>query len=155
MKRLTALGLLFSALWLSSNVFFVVFTTHEVTAMTLNEWGDFLAGASAPLALLWLVIGYFQHSEELRLNTKALEAQQEELRRQVQETATLAENAKRQAQATEHLVQLNKADREREARREIRKAQPHFVDDGGGTSGAEIYTNILNRGNVAKDIELH
>ena len=49
--------------------------------MTLNEWGDFLAGTTAPLALFWLVIGYFQHGEELRLNTEALNAQKEELRR--------------------------------------------------------------------------
>ena len=29
------------------------------------------------------------------------------------------------------------------------------MEAGGRTSGAEICTNILNRGNVAKDIELH
>ena len=37
--------------------------------MGLNEWGDFFAGGMAPLALLWLVLGYFQQSEELRQNT--------------------------------------------------------------------------------------
>lgn len=122
--------------------------------MTLNAWGDFLAGVSAPLALLWLVIGYFEHGEELRLNTRALEAQQEELRRQVEETATLAQNAERQAQATEGLVQLTKDDRYRDAVREVTEAQPIFVEHGGGSSGAEVYTSLLNRGSVAWDLEL-
>ena len=132
----------------------LVFNADDISTMALNAWGDFLAGVSAPLALLWLVIGYFQHGEELRLNTRVLEAQQEELRRQVEETATLAKNAERHAQATERLVQLNKADQERDALREIMEAQPTFAEHGGGSSGAEIYTNLMNRGGVAWDIDL-
>ena len=46
-----------------------------------------LGTAIAPIALLWPMIGYFQHGEELRLNTKALHFQQVELQRQVEETA--------------------------------------------------------------------
>ncbi len=74
--------------------------------MTPNEWGDFLAGGTAPLALLWLVIGYFQHGEGLSLNTEALKTQQEELRRQVEETASLAKNSERQAKAAEKLAHI-------------------------------------------------
>ena len=67
----------------------------DLPAMSLNEWGDFVAGAAAPLALLWLVIGYYQHGEELKLNTMALEAQQRELHQQVKETKQLVETARR------------------------------------------------------------
>ena len=154
MRRLTVLGLGLTAAWVLAIVIVLVFNADDISTMTLNAWGDFLAGVSAPLALLWLVIGYFQHGEELRLNTRALEAQQEELRRQVEETATLAQNAERQAQATEGLVQLNEADREHAAWREVMEAQPIFVEHGGGSSGAEVYTNLLNRGGVALDLEL-
>ena len=144
-----------SALWISSIVLLAVCKWGALPQMSLNEWGDFLAGVSAPLALFWLVIGYFQHGEELRLNTEALKAQQEELRRQVEETAVLAKNAERQAHASERLVQINKADQEREARREVRAAQPDFVAEGGGTKGVELWTNILNRGAEAQDVEVH
>ncbi|WP_425063717.1 hypothetical protein [Pyruvatibacter mobilis] len=37
-----------------------------------NEFGDFLAGVAAPLAFLWLVLGFFQQGEELRLQVKEM-----------------------------------------------------------------------------------
>src|SRR5688572_10823164 len=48
-----------------------------------NEIGDFLAGAFAPLAFFWLVIGYKQQSIELSLNTDTLVSQVEEMRQSV------------------------------------------------------------------------
>ena len=35
-------------------------------ALSLNEWGDFLAGAFGPIAFMWLVTGYLQQGKELR-----------------------------------------------------------------------------------------
>lgn len=32
----------------------------------LNEWGDLLAGLFAPLAFLWLVVGYYQQGQEMK-----------------------------------------------------------------------------------------
>ena len=108
MRRLTRLGLLLTTAWALAIFTVLFFKADDISTMAVNAWGDFLAGVSAPLALLWLVIGYFQHGEELRLNTRALEAQQEELRRQVEETATLAKNAERQARAAEGLERLRR-----------------------------------------------
>ena len=122
--------------------------------MTLNEWGDFLAGASAPLALFWLVIGYFQHGQELRLNTRALTAQEEELRRQVEATATLADNAERQARAAEGLVQISHAEQERVQSLEVLAAQPVLVGRGGSSSGAQFIQDFQNRGGEVTDPEL-
>jgi hypothetical protein len=52
-----------------------------------------------PLALLWLILGYLQQGEELRLNTPALQLQQEELRRhQVEERRALVKHTESQAQ---------------------------------------------------------
>ena len=154
MRRYTVVGFALTAVWLLAIGIVLHLKAGDIATMTLNAWGDFLAGVFAPLALLWVVVGYFQHGEELRLNTRALDAQQEELRRQVEEMATLAQNAERQAQATEGLVQLTMDDRERDSVREVAEAQPLFVEHGGGSSGAEVYTNLLNRGGVAWDIEL-
>lgn len=69
--------------------------------MTPNELGDFFSGVFAPVAFLWLVLGYLQQGDELRQNTEALLAQQREMEEQVIQTRILAENAKRQADAAE------------------------------------------------------
>ncbi|HAS6966919.1 hypothetical protein CRN30_18055 [Vibrio vulnificus] len=59
--------------------------------MGLNEWGDFLAGATAPIAFLWLIIGYVLQRRELTLNTEALSLQRIELERQAKELAKQSE----------------------------------------------------------------
>ena len=122
--------------------------------MTLNAWGDFLAGASAPLALLWLVIGYLQQGQELRINTKALKAQQMELQLQVEETANLARSSERQASAAELLAQVSKTEHERERFQKILEVQPDFDSEGGSTSTMIVTINIRNRGGPAKDIDI-
>jgi len=154
MKRLTVLGLGITAAWIVAFGAIVWFKWPVPTTMDLNELGDFFAGATAPLALIWLVIGYFQHGEELRLNTRALEAQQEELRRQVEETAFLAKSSERQAAATELLATLNKTDQEKLELREKVEAQPVFWAGGGSVSGGVIHTNVHNRGGEVQDLEL-
>lgn len=130
MRRLTLLGLVLTAAWVFAVVIVLFFKADDISTMSLNAWGDFLAGVSAPLALLWLVIGYFQHGEELRLNTRALQAQQEELRRQVEETATLAKSAKRQARAAEGLERVRKSREFRDALRQATRGmrRPHPKD---------------------------
>ena len=108
MKRHTKIGFGVTAAWVLVCAGLFIWRLEDVRVMTLNEWGDFLAGLAAPIALTWVVIGYFQHGEEIRLNTEVLKLQQEELRLQVEETVTLARNAERQAKAAEHLVQSAK-----------------------------------------------
>ena len=67
-------------------------TFDILRCMTLNELGDFFAGFAAALAFIWLVIGYFLQSAELRL-------QRIELGSQRQATTRVAEETKRQAEA--------------------------------------------------------
>ena len=50
-----------------------------------DELGGFLEGSFAPLAFLWLVIGYFLQREELRQNTDALRAQAREIQLSVEQ----------------------------------------------------------------------
>lgn len=52
----------------------------EFFALPLNELGDFAAGIFAPLAFLWLVLGYRQQGKELSTSARALEAQVAELK---------------------------------------------------------------------------
>ena len=155
MNYLTIFGILFSVIWVMVFSCIVLFNLDDVYSMTLNEWGDFFAGGAAPLALLWLVIGYFQHGKELRINTRVLETQQQELRHQVEETAQLAKNSERQAEATERLVQISKKDLEREQWLEARNAKPEFVDDESVFSGDKLIIYFRNRGGEARNVEGH
>ena len=59
--------------------------------LSLNEVGDFLAGAFGPLALFWLVLGFFQQGDELRNSVEALKLQAEELRNSVDQQKELVE----------------------------------------------------------------
>lgn len=63
---------------------FLLFYADYSSAMSLNEVGDFLAGAFSPLAFLFLYLGYKQQGEEMSRNTAALEAQQVELKNSVE-----------------------------------------------------------------------
>jgi len=53
--------------------------------LPVDVLGNFLEGAFAPLAFLWLVIGYFLQKKELEQNTEALRAQSEEIQRSAEQ----------------------------------------------------------------------
>ncbi len=146
MKKLTAIGLTITAFWVVLVLSIVYFNRTEAAGLQLNAWGDFLGGLTAPLALLWIVIGYFQQGGELRLNTAALKTQQEELRRQVEETAILAANSERQAIASEQMAMAAKDEGQREALRANAALQPLFRSDGGDIGASIVLTRFTNVG---------
>ena len=154
MKRTTLVGLVISALWISAALTLVHLKRFAIETLTLNEWGDFFAGAVAPLAFFWLVLGYFQQGEELRLNTEALVAQQAELKRQVAETATLAKNAERQALAAEQLAFETKAEADRLTQKEKAEARPVFSSNGGSGYGGKLQMNLVNHGARVTDLQI-
>ncbi|MBX3611000.1 MAG: hypothetical protein KF871_14005 [Hydrogenophaga sp.] len=76
---------------------------NELANLDLNALGDFFAGAFGPLAILWLVLGYFQQGEELQQNTQALQLQADELKASVKEQQRMAEVAEQQLQEMREL----------------------------------------------------
>ena len=64
----------------------------EFAQQPADRLGNFLEGAFAPLAFLWLVIGFFLQQRELRQSNQAIRLQYEAMRR-------TAENAEIQARA--------------------------------------------------------
>ena len=90
-------GWLATSFWVLLWAYFLFSGWDGANSMTFNEWGDFFAGASAPLAFLWLVIGYFQQGEELSQNTKALEQQEKALQLQVDELKQSVEQQNKSA----------------------------------------------------------
>lgn len=129
-------GWTLTAAWVSTTVTIAYFRFGDFVQMELNQWGDFLAGITAPLALLWLVLGYLQHSREIAL--------------QVEEMVKLGEHNERQAEATETLVQLNRDAQSRAEVQEALKNGPEFVF--AGATANEI--TLLNRGGDAYSIEV-
>lgn len=91
------LGWIFTIIWIVLWCFVLYRDWQSAVNMSFNEWGDFFAGSFAPLAFLWLVIGYFQQGEELSQNTKALEQQEKALRLQVDELRQSVEQQNRSA----------------------------------------------------------
>ena len=85
MNRKVAFGWAATTIWILLWVWILATDWNTAKFMTFNEWGDFFSGSFAPLAFLWLVIGYFQQGEELSQNTKALEQQERSLQLQVDE----------------------------------------------------------------------
>lgn len=74
----------------------VLVRAEDFLTLQLNALGDFLAGTFAPLALLWLVIGYFQQGDELRQNSRALLLQAEELRQAAEHAGGLLDVARKE-----------------------------------------------------------
>ena len=58
--------------------------------LKLNEIGDFVAGAFGPVALFWLIVGYYQQRVELRNSHETLKLQAKELKASVEEQKKLA-----------------------------------------------------------------
>lgn len=84
-----------TALWLiGSGVASIWLGWQQVGDMSPADWATFFGGIVGPVALLWLVLGYFQQGEELRMNTAALSQQARELRQQVEETRALVEQSR-------------------------------------------------------------
>ncbi len=73
------LGLTFSWLLLGSIYISASIGWLNLDRIPADEIGSFLEGAFAPLAFLWLVIGYFLQQKELQQNTEALRAQAEQM----------------------------------------------------------------------------
>lgn len=89
-RRLPLVGLLLSALYVGGVALYLFVQGQNPADLRLNELGDFLGGVSSPLAFLWLVLGFFQQSREIRLSGKALQLQASEMRRSVDEHRRLA-----------------------------------------------------------------
>jgi len=89
-RRLPVIGLWLTALYGVGLVVYLAVQGQNPADLKLNELGDFLGGVSSPLAFLWLVLGFFQQSREIRLSNQALHLQAREMRRSVDEHRRLA-----------------------------------------------------------------
>lgn len=89
---LTVGWLVLGLFYISNIIGWTAFATQKAPAL-----GSFLEGAFAPLAFLWLVVGFFLQQQQLQENTHSIRQQLEEMRR----AADLAEIQARAIAANE------------------------------------------------------
>jgi hypothetical protein len=63
----------------------------KLEPIELNQAGDFLAGSFGPLAIFWLVLGFFQQGEELKNSVATLQLQAKELASSVEQQRELVQ----------------------------------------------------------------
>ncbi len=87
------LGLSLTALWLVLGVLYIgsVVGWTKFFSLRVDQLGSFFEGAFAPLAFLWLVIGYFLQKKELEHNTHVLQRQLREVERATEQAIIQSE----------------------------------------------------------------
>jgi hypothetical protein len=124
----TWFGLVMTLSWLLLGYTYIRTTVgwDAFTVLPADELGNFLEGAFAPLAFLWLVIGYFIQQRELEQNTAALRSQLQQIERSAEQSViqseklaesevharqetflTIAENVRRQLGTTVGLLYIS------------------------------------------------
>jgi hypothetical protein len=144
-------GVTISAIYLVAMAVYAIAQFGHFREMTPNEFGDFLSGVFAPLAFLWLVLGFFQQGDELRQSSEALWLQGQELQNSVEQQRELVNVTREQLTFERDRIVA-------EAEQIKRQAQPDFVFVGGShwadNTGSHMTFHLLNRGNTATDVKL-
>jgi hypothetical protein len=140
------LGASLTFIWLAGLVVVVWLNINTALELSLNEWGDFLAGGFAPLAFMWLVIGYFQQGKELKLNRETLSLQVQELRNSV-------EHQREMAVAAREDIELARSESEEKRAREKKQAQPAIYLREINFQGDEAWVYLNNYGCEVKSVK--
>lgn len=147
-RSLAIIGGVFTTAYLIGLSLLIGGRWQDLKLLTLNNLGDFVAGAFGPLAIIWLVLGYFQQGIELRQNSQALHLQAQELANSVEQQRELVKVAQDQykadREAMEHQMKVFAQEQER-----LRIASlPKFVLTGAGGSHSDMSTHSFNIANL-------
>jgi DNA-binding transcriptional MerR regulator len=112
----------------------------ELKGMPLNNLGDFLAGVFGPIAILWLILGFFQQGIELKQNTRMLELQANELKASVEQQRELVDVSRKQVQAEIDALQA-----EQERQRVAARAALVFEVFGRASAGGLVQYDVCLR----------
>lgn len=89
-------------------VIYIYYLCKELELPTqLNAVGDFLAGAFAPLAFLWLVFGFYQQGQGLKQNSKALKMQAIELKKTTRALELQVDEQRKLLKTSEEQIKIN------------------------------------------------
>lgn len=156
-NRLTTYGVAVSTAWML--VATTIYCNSWTEQLQPNAWGDFIAGMSAPLAFMWLVLGFFQQGIELRQNTEALTMQGRELQLQVRELRASVSAQQTMAKVAMDDHELAKEAREGRKTEEKRAAQPKFGwsdyhDSRSPQTDRESSVHLVNAGPAISSVDI-
>lgn len=141
-NRLWIWGAIVTGAWLLVLGAYGLTNQSAVAALAPNEVGDMLAGAFAPLAFFWLVLGFIQQGQELRNSGRALWLQGEELKNAVEQQRELVA-ATRESLAFE-------SDRLAAERDDLRRrSQPRFEITYNGYSSTDNQGRAITSWHIA------
>ena len=93
-------GFLLTIAWVLAVILLFVFQSEiawiEAGPLSLNEAGDFFAGAFGPPAILWIILGFIQQGRELRNSIETLRLQTIALHENVQQQQLIARTSQEQ-----------------------------------------------------------
>lgn len=104
MRTRTLVAVIASVAWLAVAGYILHRSPVPLADLKPNEWGAFLAGTFAPVAFFWLVVGYFQQGDELRLSTETHRLQADELKNSVEQQRALVEVSRQQVEAEREIL---------------------------------------------------
>lgn len=144
------LGVVVSVAWVLAMLALVYLQRSKISTLDINQWGDFFAGAFAPLAFLWLVLGYLQQGEELRLSTRALHIQADELQKSAEQQRQLVEVTRQQVESEREAIEFERRQKEMELSPII-----DVRGTGGSMGGNTTYgIALVNTGFIALALEV-
>lgn len=109
-----------------------------------NEFGDMLAGVFAPLAFLWLVLGFFQQGKELKASVAALRMQGKELQNSVEQQRELVKVTREQMESEMAAVREERMAAEH-------AAQPHLIPLNAASYSGQIVSMEIGFNNAGTD----
>ena len=121
------LGVVVTAGWLLLGILYVGSSIgwSRIGDQPAEVIGNFLEGAFAPLAFLWLVIGYFLQQKELAQNTEALRQQFREIQRTAEQAVKQTETISAQERHARQQIFLQVHELVRPAARRHRRPALH------------------------------
>lgn len=153
-NRIFWTGVVLTSLWVFGLVVWWWDRANELTVLEANAFGDFLAGICAPVAFLWLVLGFWQQGQELRNSSSALWMQMRELQNSVKAQNDLVG-------ATRSLRDVEREIADQNAIETDRAARPIFsITRAGGmtlSDSRDLYQysfSIRNSGADAADVKI-
>ncbi len=153
LKWLFRSGVAVSACYFIFIASYTAWNKGRFATLSPNELGDFLAGAFAPLAFLWLVLGFVQQGLELRNSAKALWLQGEELRNSVEQQRELVTVSREQLKFESEMIKAQKDEN-------VRNSQPMLnLQEGGNTTdgpGKRLHTfRLTNHGKPCTGLSIN
>ena len=152
MSRLSLVGVVLSSMYIFGIVAVFWSDLNQLRDLELNQVGDFFAGIIGPVALLWLILGFFQQGIELRNSVETLKLQASELRNSVEQQKQLVEAARAQfeLEAAAHRRELERIESEKFPSLSLLPAG----SSSGGGGLRKVKYKLENLGGDIRDLEV-